>query len=91
MTDMLYEQEILAELRKLQPEQQRKVLAYTRALQTRPKGISGKEAIRIAREINFDPAELALMQQAIEAAKYQADMTCHVPTQTVNSSRITGS
>lgn len=75
MTDMPYEQEILAELRKLQPEQQRMVLAYTRALQTRPKGISGKEAIRIAREINFDPAELAEMESAIEEWCGKSDQT----------------
>ena len=66
MTDIIYEQEILEHLRKLDQEQQRRVLSYTRALGKRPKGISGKEAVRIAREINFDPAELALMQQAIE-------------------------
>lgn len=37
-----------------------------RALRTRPKGISGKETIRIAKEVSFDPTELVLMQQSIE-------------------------
>jgi len=72
-TTMTYEQELLEEARRLDPEQRRRVLAYARALRTRPKGMSGKEAIRIAREINFDSDELALMQQAIEEAFEQVD------------------
>jgi hypothetical protein len=68
MTDatITLEQELLEQVRKLDRNQQHRVVAYARALHTRPKGISGKEAIRIAREIAFDPAELAVMQQAIE-------------------------
>jgi 7,8-dihydro-6-hydroxymethylpterin-pyrophosphokinase len=65
-TTIPWEQELLEAARQLDKEGQCRVLAYARALRTRPRGLSGKEALRIAREINFDPAELAVMQQAIE-------------------------
>lgn len=68
MTVISYEQAILEQVRQLTEEQQRQVLAFTRTL-NRPKGISGKEAIRIAREINFPKEDLEEMAAAIAQAR----------------------
>jgi hypothetical protein len=65
MSDLSYADEILDEVSRLSPEKQKRVLDFARGL-TRPKGISGKEAIRIAREINISSEDLAEMEQAIE-------------------------
>jgi hypothetical protein len=53
-----FDQELLEEAHKLDNEGKRRVLAYARALASRPKGISGAEAVRIAREINFPKEDL---------------------------------
>jgi ribosomal protein L22 len=59
-----YEQQILDQIRNMSDEQQRQVLEFTRTLK-RPKGISGKEAIRIAEAINFPKEDLDEMAAAI--------------------------
>lgn len=64
MAATTYEQQILEQIRELSAEQQRQVLEFTRSLK-RPKGISGTEALSIAREINFPKEDLAEMAAAI--------------------------
>jgi hypothetical protein len=60
--------EILHELDKLSVEQQREILKLAKSLQhvTRPVGIPGKVLIARAREISFDPEDLAEIAKAIE-------------------------
>lgn len=64
---MNLEQEILAEAKKLNPDQQRLILAYARALATRPKGMSGKAFLEATQNIHIDPDDLKRMEEAIEA------------------------
>lgn len=59
-----YEQQIIEQIRDMSDEQQRQVLEFTRTLK-RPKGISGKEAIRIAEAINFPKEDIEEMAAAI--------------------------
>jgi hypothetical protein len=63
-----YEQELLEEARRLDPEQRRRVLAYARALRTRPKGLSGKEFLARTKDIHIEADDLKRMEQAIEEA-----------------------
>jgi hypothetical protein len=65
MAAISYEQEILEQIRDMNEEQQKEVLAFVRSLR-RPKGISGLEAIRIADEINFPKEDLAEIAEAIQ-------------------------
>ena len=72
MAAISYEQEILEQIRALNEEQQKEVLAFARTLK-RPKGISGLEAIRIAEEINFPKEDLAEIAEAIKDLDEYAD------------------
>lgn len=65
MTDSLYVDQIIHYVEKLDTEKQRQVLEYAQSL-SKPKGISGRELIQLAHELNFDPQDLVEMQQAIE-------------------------
>ncbi len=59
--------EVLRELEKLSPEQQERVLEFARGLRKAlPPGIPGEVLAELARELNFDPQDLADMQAAIE-------------------------
>ena len=64
MTVISYEQAILEQVRQLNEEQQRQVLAFTRTL-NRPKGVSGKEFLEGTKNIHIEPDDLVLMQAAI--------------------------
>ncbi len=60
-------EQLLNEFDKLPPEKQQRVLDYTRALSdTLPPGIPGEVLWERAREINFDPEDLAQIAAAIE-------------------------
>ena len=60
-------EQIVSQLDKLSEEQQQQVLEFTHRLQrTLPPGMPGEVLIARAREINFDPQDLAEMAQAIE-------------------------
>jgi hypothetical protein len=63
---MTYEQELLQKVRKLNRDQQQRVLAFVDEQLTELKGTSGRDAIRIAREIGFSHDDLMEMQAAIE-------------------------
>ncbi len=59
------EKELLEQLDKLAPVQQQQVLSFARSLvQTRPRGVPGRELLRFAGTIL--PDDLAAMAQAIE-------------------------
>lgn len=70
MTDatITLEQELLDQVRKLDRNQQRRVVAYARALHTRPKGQSGAEFLERTKNIHIDADDLKRMEQAIEEA-----------------------
>lgn len=72
MSEMTLEQEIMAEVQKLDMEKRRKALDYVRSL-ARPRGISGKLAVQYAREIGFPKEDLEEMQQAINKLGEQID------------------
>lgn len=59
------EWELIQKIRQLDESTQKQRLQYIEKLVIRPQGISGAEAIRIAREINFDPESLKEMEEAI--------------------------
>ncbi len=59
------EQEILEWVSKLDAEKQRRVLEFVRSLGL-PQGIPGDDFAARARQVNFDPADLEEMKQAIE-------------------------
>jgi len=59
------EQELMERISQLDAENQRRVLEFVRSLGL-PPGIPGDELIARAYQVDFDPAELAAMQQAIE-------------------------
>jgi|FLYN01.1.fsa_nt_gi hypothetical protein len=60
-------EQLLNEFDKLSPEQQQRVLEFTRSLRsTLPPGTPGEVLIELAKELNFDPQDLAEMQAAIE-------------------------
>ena len=61
-----FDQALLEEAHKLDQEGKRRVLAYARALASRPKGLSGEESTRIAKEIKFSKEGLEEMAKAIE-------------------------
>lgn len=62
---MIAEQEILDQIRTLDPEARRQVLEFARSL-NHPKGISGKEFLRRTQGMQGDLADLELMERAIE-------------------------
>lgn len=67
MDDIEFQQEILEIARGVPPEKRLNFLNGVRqAAGKRPRGISGKEAIRIMRDINISKEDLAQMAQAIE-------------------------
>jgi hypothetical protein len=72
MAEISYEREILDALHKLNADQQRRVLEFAQGL-TYPQGISGKQAVQYAREINFPPEDLLEMEKAIEEAFEQVE------------------
>jgi hypothetical protein len=60
-----FRREILDQISKLDPEQQRKVLDFARRLAvTRPRGVPGKQLLTFAGAIKID--DLQIMTQAIE-------------------------
>jgi hypothetical protein len=60
-------EQIVSQLDKLSEEQQQQVLEFSQRLpSTLPPPIPGEVLIARAREINFDPQDLAEMAQAIE-------------------------
>jgi len=61
-------EQLLSEFDKLSLEQQKKVLEFTHNLRgsNLPPGIPGEVLIELAKELNFDPQDLAEMQAAIE-------------------------
>ncbi len=63
---MIAEQEILDQIRTLDLEAQRQVLEFARSL-SHPQGISGKEFLKRTQGMHPDLADLAMMEQAIEA------------------------
>ncbi|MAS36478.1 MAG: hypothetical protein CL610_20915 [Anaerolineaceae bacterium] len=63
---MTLEQELLEQVRKLDRDQQRRVMAYARALHTRPKGLSGSVFLERTKDIHIDVGDLERMEQAIE-------------------------
>jgi hypothetical protein len=62
----LLEATLIERIHMLDESAQQKVLDYVSQLVMRPEGIRGEDAIRIAREINFDPESLHEMEKAIE-------------------------
>ena len=65
MVSATVKNEILAQLNKLAPEQQRQVLDFARTLaQTKPRGVPGGELLRFAGTI--PPEDLQVMARAIE-------------------------
>jgi hypothetical protein len=60
------EQELTEQISKLDAEKQSRVLEFIRSLSV-PQGIRGEDLIVRARQVNFDPADLEEMKQAIEA------------------------
>jgi hypothetical protein len=68
MSDKTLEQEIMEAVQRLDTTRKRQVLDYARDLTARPKGISGKEFLERTRDIHIDPADLKLMEEAIEEA-----------------------
>lgn len=64
-----HEESLIALTRQLDDEAFRRLLTYARALKSRPPGISGEEAIRIAQEINWDKDDLAEVAAAIKASR----------------------
>ena len=60
-----FRKEIINQIDKLEPEQQRKVLDFARALASaKPRGIAGRDLVRFAGTI--DAQDLHTMAQAIE-------------------------
>jgi hypothetical protein len=60
-------EQIISQLDRLSPEQQKQLLDYSLSLQRQgPPGIPGHELIARAREINFSSEDLAEITQAIE-------------------------
>lgn len=65
--------EILDVLENLDPEEESRVLEFIRNLR-KPQGIRGSDLIARAHEVNFDPADLAEMAQAIEEGCERIDV-----------------
>jgi hypothetical protein len=67
-----YKQELVERIERMNESQQMRVLDFVEQLQ-RPKGLSGAEAIRIAKEIDFDSESLNEMQRAVEEGREVID------------------
>ncbi len=72
---MIAEQEILDQIRTLDPEAQRQVLEFARSL-SHPEGVSGKEFLKRMQGMHADLADLELMEQAIEAEFPVREASC---------------
>ena len=59
------EQEIIERISKLDAEKKSRVLEFVRSLSL-PQGIPGEDLIARAHQVNFEPADLEDMKQAIE-------------------------
>lgn len=67
MINISLREQLLEAFDKLAEEQQKQVVGYIRSLNSElPPPIPGEVMLERARQINFDPADLAEMQQAIE-------------------------
>jgi hypothetical protein len=67
MAALTVKEQIMRQLDLLTLEQQQRVLEFAAHLQTPlPSGIPGEALLTRAREINFDPLDLAEMAEAIE-------------------------
>ncbi len=64
MTTRDYTQKILEQVHKLDADQQRRVLEFVRSL-PRPRGEPGSSLIADIRRLNFSPADVAEMAEAI--------------------------
>ena len=69
MSDLTVKEEIINQLDDLSPDQQRRVLDFTRKIkaETLPEGTPGEVLWELARSINFDPEDLKEIAEAIEA------------------------
>lgn len=65
MVNSALEQQLIEQFRHMTAEQQQQLLDYARAL-TRPRGLTGREMIELARAAAFLPEDLAEIEQAIE-------------------------
>jgi len=63
--DISYEDAIIAVVRELSQEQQRRVLEFAQGIK-RPKGESGEEFLRRTENIHIPPEDLEAMKHAIE-------------------------
>ncbi len=60
-----YTQEIMAEVEKLAPDKQRRVLEFVRGL-TRPRGESGAALLESLATLDFSPEDLKEIAEAVE-------------------------
>lgn len=65
-------EQIIAQLDRLTPEQQQRVLDYTQAI-TRPPGETGQNFLDATRDIHISTADLDTMKAAIEEACERID------------------
>jgi hypothetical protein len=65
MVDSTLEQQLVKQFRRLTVEQQRQLLDYAQTM-TRPRGLSGREMVALARKVAFPPEDLAEIEQAIK-------------------------
>lgn len=63
--DSPVEQRLIEQIQRMNREQQQALLDYAHTL-SRPRGLSGAEMIRLAREVDFPPDDLKEMAEAIE-------------------------
>lgn len=73
MADITLEQAILEQLRKLNADQQNRVLEFARNL-SQPRGEPGKLFLERIRDIHIDPADLEIMRQVAEEDCEQIDL-----------------
>ncbi|HQE17185.1 MAG: hypothetical protein WBH90_12350 [Aggregatilineales bacterium] len=65
MTNSTLEDQLIEQIRRMNREQQQQMLDYAQSL-LRPRGLSGKEMIELARQLNFPKEDLEEMRAAIE-------------------------
>jgi hypothetical protein len=73
MEIVAYKDQIIELVNTMTVEELRKVWEFAVTVKNHPPATPGTEAIRIARELNFDPQDLAEMERAIEEACESAD------------------
>ena len=67
MPDIPIDKRLLEQLRKLKADEQQQVLDFIGGMQdSSPKGMPGNLLLEWAQELDFDPADLDEMKQAIE-------------------------